>query len=243
MRVAGNLAGLAAILTLVVVAASAAIRLGASELGGAMAIARGVHRAAASLAALLVLASFWRALRIDRLRRPASAAFVLMLALSAVGWATGIQPPPAAALFNQLGGIALAALLAWIAGRAARGNDDPPADRALANVALVLAALQTVFGAALVLLGDAVAPVLLMAHAVSGLAAAAIGAALGARLAGSGAARGAAWLLVCAALTPLAGIFSVLPAPAFVIQVGHAAAAALLISALAHAHGRMSGSA
>ncbi|TAN51760.1 MAG: hypothetical protein EPN19_11875 [Betaproteobacteria bacterium] len=236
MRLAGNLAGLAAILTLVVVAASAAIRLGANELGGAMVIARGVHRAAASLAALLVLGSFWRALRIDALRRPASAAFVLMLALSVVGWATGIQPPPAAALFNQLGGIALAALLAWIAGRAVRRNGGPPADRALAHVALVFAALQIVFGAALVLPGNALAPVLLMAHAVSGLAAAAIGAALGA-------ARGAVRLLVCAALTLLAGILSVLAAPALLIQVGHAAAAALLICALAHAHASMSASA
>lgn len=243
MRVAGRLAGLAAILTLAVVAASAAIRLGANELGGAMVIVRGVHRAAASLAALLILGSFWRALRIDALRRPVSAAFILMLALSVVGWATGIQPPPAAALFNQLGGIALAALLAWIAGRAARGYGDPPADRALAHVALVFAALQIVFGAALVLPGDALAPVLLMAHAVSGLAAAALGAALGAGLVGSGAVRGAAWLLVCAALTPLAGILSVLPAPALVIQVGHAAAAALLLCALTHAHASMSASA
>lgn len=232
MRIAGYLASLAALLTLVVVAASAVIRLGASELGDAMAIARGVHRAAASLAALLVLALFWRALRIAELRRAAAIAVVLMLALSAVGWATGTQPPPAAALFNQLGGIALAALLAWLAGRTA--GSEGIEERPLARAALLFASLQVVFGAALVQLGPQLPIALLVAHAVSGLAAAAVGAALGLRLP----ARGAA-LLAAAALAPLAGTLSALPAPAIVNQVVHAAAAALLLAAIARAHGCM----
>ena len=238
MRVARSLAGLAAVLTLIVVAASAAIRLGASELGGAMVIARGVHRAAASIAALLVVALFWRAWRFAHLRRAAAAALVLMLALSAVGWVTGTQPPPAAALFNQLGGVALAALLAWLAGRAGSGDGPAAPDRPLALAALLFASLQVAFGAALVLLGPPLTPVILIAHAVTGLAAATIGAALGARLGDRGAA-----LLACAALAPLAGMLAVLPAPAVVIQVGHAAAAALFAAAIALALGRMTRSA
>lgn len=243
MRVAGTVAGLAAILTLVVVAASAVIRLGANELGGALVIARGVHRAAASIAALLVLVLFWRALRFGELRRAASIALVLMLALSAVGWATGTNPPPAAALFNQLGGVALAAVLAWLAGRAGQSASDAAPDPALALAALLFASLQVVFGAALVMLGAPLAPVLLVAHAVSGLAAAATGAALGARLCGSGHTWRGAALVLCAALTPLAGILAVLPAPAIMVQVGHAAAAALLVSVVAHVDGRMTRSA
>jgi len=243
VRVAGTLASLAAVLTLVVVAASAVIRLGASELGDAMVIVRGVHRAAASIAALLVLALFWRVLRIPELRPAASIALVLMLALSAVGWATGTQPPPAAALFNQLGGVALAALLAWFAGRAGSGKSKAVAERPLALAALLFASLQLVFGGMLVMLGPPVAPVLLIAHAVSGLAAAAIGAALGARLCGASDARHGAFLLLCAALTPLAGGLSTLPASAIAIQVGHAVAAALLVSAVALAHGRIARSA
>jgi len=246
VRAARTLAGLAAILTLVVVAASAVIRLGASELGDAMAIARGVHRAAASIAALLVLALFWRALRFSELRRAASIALVLMLALSAVGWATGINPPPAAALFNQLGGVTLAAFLAWLAGRAARSASDDAPESALALAALFLASLQVVFGAALVMLGapfTPVAPVLLVAHAVAGLAAAATGAALGVRLSRLGDARHGVFLVLCAALVPLAGSLAVLPAPAILVQAGHAAAAALLLCAVAVAHGRMTRSA
>lgn len=243
MRVAGTLAGLAALLTLVVVAASAAIRLGAEELGSAMAVARGVHRAAASLAALLVLATFWRALRFGELRRAAAVAFALMVALAAVGWATGTRPPPAAALFNQLGGVALAALLAWLAGRAGSGGVRPAADRSLALAGLMFASLQVAFGAVLVWLGPPAALVLLIAHAVLGLAAAAIGAALGARLSGSGDRRRGALLVLCAALAPLAGTLTALSAAAVAVQVGHASAAALLLAALGYAHGRMTRSA
>ena len=243
MRAARNLAALAAILTLVVVAASAVIRLGASELGDSMAIVRGVHRVAASIAAVLVLALFWRARQFSELRRAASIALVLMLALSVVGWVTGTQPPPAAALFNQLGGVTLAGLLAWLAGHAAESPSNAAPDPALALAALLLASLQVVFGAALVMLGAPVAPVLLVAHAVSGLVAAATGAALGVRLCGSSDARHGALLLLCAAFTPAAGSLAVLPAPAMVVQVGHAAAAALLVAAVALAHGRMTRSA
>ena len=234
MRAAGRLAVLAVVLTLAVVAASATIRLGAATLGDAMTIVRGVHRAAASLAAFVVVLLFWRTRRSSELRRAASFAFLLMLALSAVGWATGTRPPPAAALFNQVGGIALAALLAWIAGRAS-GNG--AAERGLATAAVLLAALQILFGATLAMLGSVLAPVLWMAHAVLGLAAAAVGISVGARSAALGAATRGAILIAAAALVPLAGVLAVLPAPVLAVQVVHASAAALLLAALAHALG------
>jgi hypothetical protein len=243
VRIAGRLAGLGALLTLAVVAASAAIRLGVDELGATIAMVRGVHRAAASLAALLVVILFWRALRLHALRRAASVAFVLMLALSAVGWATGTEPPPAAALFNQLGGVALAGLLAWIAGRSGVGGRASHAARALARLALALAMLQVVFGAGLVLLGSAVGLVLLIAHAVCGLAAAAIVAALGVHFVQTGATARGSLLLSCAALAPLAGTLSAMPASVLTIQVAHAAAAALLVSVAAHAQGQSARSA
>lgn len=238
---AERIAGLAAFLTLVVVAASAAIRLAAQELGDDLLRVRGVHRTAASLAAILVIVVFVAALRNRRSRTAASAALVLMLALSAVGWATGTQPPPAAALFNQLGGVALAALLAWLAGRAATGSSGTEVDRSLAMTAVLFAALQIVFGALLVLLGPPSAIALLVAHAVFGLTAAASGAALGVSLWRTGDGRLGAGLLLCAALAPLFGVAMVLPAPAIVMQVGHAAAGALLLVAAANAHGRMAG--
>jgi len=236
-----RIAGLAAFLTLVVVAASAAIRLAAEALGDDLVRVRGVHRIAASLAAILVIAVFVAALRHRRSRPAASAALVLMLALSAVGWATGTQPPPAAALFNQLGGVALAALLAWLAGRASTGPSGTEVDRSLAMTALLFAAMQIVFGALLVLLGPPLAIALVVAHAVLGLTAAAGGAALGVSVWRTGDGRRGAGLLLCAALAPLAGVAVVLPAPAIAIQVGHAAAGALLLVAVAHAHGRMAG--
>lgn len=242
MRI-GTFAGLAACLTLVVVAASATIRLGADSLGGGLAVVRGVHRAAASTAALLVLVVFWRALRVSEMRRAASVAFVLMLALSAVGWATGTHPPPAAALFNQLGGVALAALLAWLAGRAASGEGIAASDQPLALAALLLASAQIVFGGTLVMLGLPAALVLVVAHAVLGLSAAATSAALGARIVTTGDTPHGVTLMLCAALAPLAGSLSVLPAPAIVLQVGHATAAALLLVAVAHLHGRLTRSA
>ena len=237
----GRIAGLAAFLTLVVVAASATIRLAAEALGDDIARVRGVHRVAASLAAILVIVAFVNALRFRSSRAAASAALVLMVALSVVGWATGTQPPPAAALFNQLGGVALAAFLAWLAGHAASGAGGAEPDRALATAALGFASLQVVFGATLVLLGPPLPIVLVVAHAVLGLTAAATGAALGIHRWRSGDSPHGALLVACAALAPLAGVATVLPAPAIAIQVGHAAAGALLLVAVANAHGRMAG--
>ena len=118
------------VLMLVVVGASAYIRASG---GIDVQFARGVHRATASSVALLVSALMALAWGQPGLRAAASVAFVLMLALSAVGWITGTTPPQAAAFFNQSGGLALTALLAWIYGRAAV----PLADQAERRPALV----------------------------------------------------------------------------------------------------------
>ena len=224
------LTGASTLLMLAVVAASAYIRASG---GIDVQIARGVHRAAASSVALLVFALMALAWGQPRLRGPASAAFVLMLALSAVGWITGTTPPPVAAFFNQSGGLLLTALLAWIHGRAAARLDPEPErkpalaapDRKLALAALVLIGLQAAFGATLAIDAPHASVGVLIVHAATGLAAAAAVAALGWRYA------------ACAALAPALGVVSVL-LPAFAAQAGHAFAGALVLAAAAYAHAR-----
>jgi hypothetical protein len=206
------------LLMLAVVAASAYIRASG---GIDVQIARGVHRATASSVALLVFALMALAWGQPRLRAAASVAFVLMLALSAVGWITGTTPPPAAAFFNQSGGLVLTALLAWIYGRAAAQTSAVP-DRKLALAALALAGLQAAFGGTLAIYAPQASVALLISHAVTGVAAAAAVAALGWRCA------------ACAALAPVLGVVSVV-LPAAAAQAGHALAGALLLACAAHA--------
>lgn len=213
--------GASVLLMLAVVAASAYIRASG---GIEVQIARGVHRATASSVALLVFALMALAWRQPRLRVAASAAFVLMLALSAVGWITGTTPPPAAAFFNQSGGLVLTTLLAWIYGRTAAHIPVAP-DRKLALAALGLAGLQAAYGGTLAIYVPQASVGLLISHAVTGLAAAAAVAALGWRYA------------ACAALAPALGVVSV-ALPAVAAQAGHALAGALLLAAAAHAHAR-----
>ena len=215
------LAGASALLMLAVVAASAYIRASG---GIDVQIARGVHRATASSVALLVFALMALAWGQPRLRIAASVAFVLMLALSAVGWITGTTPPPAAAFFNQSGGFVLTALLAWIYGRAAAQLPAAP-DRKLALAALVLAGLQAAFGGTLAIYAPQASVGILILHAAAGLAAAAAVAALGLRYA------------ACAVLAPALGVVSVV-LPAFAAQAGHAFAGALVLAAAAYAHAR-----
>ena len=220
------LAGASALLMLAVVAASAYIRASG---GVDVQIARGAHRAAASSVALLVFALMALAWGHHRLRVAAGIAFVLMLALSAVGWITGTTPPPAAAIFNQSGGLVLTALLAWLYARAAARNPQAT-DRQLALAALVLASLQAAFGGTLAFYASQASVGLLIAHAACGVAAALAVAALGWRYA------------ACAALAPVFGIVSA-TLPAAASQAGHALAGALLLAAAAHAHARTAASA
>lgn len=243
MRAVRRLASVAAALTLVVVAASATIRIGGDALGASVAVARGVHRFAASAAALAVLALAWRAVRLKTRLPAAGAALALMLALSAVGWATGTRPPPLAALFNQLGGMALAALLAWIAAAPIASRVTAREAEKLARIALALASLQVAYAAAMPLLAMPVSPALLVAHAVLGLAAAAVAAALGIRLVlGANAALGAI-ALACASAAPSLGVVATLAPQWSALPIVHAAVAALLLTLLAHVEGSLRGSA
>lgn len=213
------LAGAATLLMLVVVAASAYIRASGSI---DVQIARGVHRVTASSVALLMFALLALAWKQPRLRIAASVAFVLMLALSAVGWITGTTPPLAAAYFNQSGGLVLTALLAWIFGRAAAPLPSAP-DRKLALAALIFAGAQAAFGGTLAIFAPQASVGVLILHAAAGLAAAAAVAALGWRYA------------ACAVLAPALGVVSVV-LPASAAQAGHALAGALLLACAAHAH-------
>jgi hypothetical protein len=217
------LAGAATLLMLAVVAASAYIRANG---GNDVQIARGVHRATASSVALLVFALMALAWGRPGLRGVASVAFVLMLALSAVGWITGTTPPHAAALFNQSGGLVLTALLAWICGRAAT-QTTTALDQKLALAALSLAGLQAAFGGTLAIFAPQASVAVLIAHAAAGLAAAAAVAALGWRYA------------ACAAFAPALGMVSVV-LQASAAQAGHALAGALLLAAAGYAHARSS---
>ena len=245
MRALGALAGVATLAVLTVVAASVTIRLGASDLGEAIAIVRGVHRAAASLAALLVLALSALALRRREIRAATIAALVLTVLLSIVGWVTGTEPPRPAAAFNQLGGIALAALLAWLWGRAGAARIAASGERPLAAAAVLLAGLQAAYGGALAtaFFPDPPPVPFLLPHAALGLAAAAMVAALGVRFAAAGSAALGFTLAACAALAPVAGAFAAITATPLAIRVGHAFAAALLFAAATHGHARVAASA
>ncbi len=232
-------AGLA--LILIVVLASAAIRLGQAAtppVGASTLLAlRAVHRTAASLEVVAVLWLGWLAWR-ARLERPALArgvalALGITVALSALGIFAGRTPPPAAALGNLLGGLALAALFAWLVGSLRQ-----PAAQAMPRslcAALVLLGVQCLLGARLALFAGAAGSPALPAHAMHGLALAS----------------GAAWLalrrpqraqrrtLFIGALIVRATGFTALQ---FDFSLGaalvHAVAAALLVVAVAYARPR-----
>lgn len=214
-------------LVLLVVFASALIRLGAGELGGLLPVVRGLHRVAASVAALTILGAGWYGWRAGE-RGISAVVVVLMLALSALGAATGREPPALAAAGNLLGGLALAALLAWWLGRQRRRGGAP-----LLHAAAVLIAAQALAGAwCSIFERGETWTFALLGHATLGLAAAA--------LLSYAALRARTWPLAALAFAvPLAGLVSgLLDAPAFV-AFAHAAAAALLVSAAAHAHARL----
>ena len=227
MRGFAALSGLGAVLVLIVVAASATIRLLPPEAGALVGVARGVHRVAASLAALVVVGVAF--LAAPGRRATAIGALALTLALSIVGWQTGTNPPRAAALFNQIGGIALAALLAWLAGRGA--SIRAPGEGALAGAALGLAAAQALGGALLVTIWRDAPLGLYILHAACGLAAAAC-------LAAAGIANRSVTLLAFAVAAPGLGLAAVLLSPSVAAQAAHALAAASLLAAAAHHQAR-----
>jgi len=106
---------------LAVVLAAAAIRLGSASgfflhNESLLKAVRAIHRAAASLEVLAVLWLAW----MDWRRPAVLLALALTALLSIVGIVAGQNPPPAAAVVNLLGGLALAAVFAWML-RARRG--------------------------------------------------------------------------------------------------------------------------
>jgi hypothetical protein len=246
-RAFGRVAGIALALMFVVVAASAYIRLSlAAEPAAALPVARGVHRAAATFTAVVVLllaVLAWRtaALR-ARLGLGAAAALLLTLALSALGVATGTTPPPPAQFANLFGGLALLALLAWLSGRAQHAP--LPALGKLAHVArlgLALGLAQAALGAALATLWDATDALALTVHVLSGLVTAACAFALGIRLAGAGVPLGLG-LIGSALAAPLAGTLSALLALAPAAALAHPLLGALTLALLARLDARASAS-
>jgi hypothetical protein len=212
-------AGLA--LVLVVVLASAVIRLGGEDLGGLLPLVRGVHRVSASAAALAILAAGWLAWRGGR-RALAAATVALMLALSALGAATGTTPPPPAQAGNLLGGLVLAGMLAWLL-------SPHPSSRRM-QIFIALLAIQAALGAWLSIFAAELWSLPLIVHATLGLA-----------LIG-----GIIWLasfrkillVVLALAVPITGIAAALLGQPLAASLAHAAAAAFLITAVAWAHGR-----
>lgn len=239
-RAFANATDVALALMVVVVAASATIRFSlAADPAAALPVARGVHRAAASLTAVAVLVLTVMALRHRALRAqigiPAAAALVLTLALSALGVAAGTTPPPLAQFANLFGGIALLALLAWLGGLA-RGHAEAPLADAntltrLARFALGFGVVQATLGASLATLWGPSNAIALSAHLLTGLTTAALAIALGIRLAAARIPIGVG-LIAAAMLAPVAGTVSALldlsPFAALVHPLCGAATLALL---------------
>ena len=223
-------AGLGLTLVLLVVLAAAGIRLDAGIPG-----LRVVHRIAASLEVAVVLWLAWMAWR-----RPAvQLALVLTAALSVVGIIGGQQPPRAIAAANLLGGLALAAVFAWILGKSGSEPDFakiPVSDfalrwasrnRALTPIFLFLLALQVALGAWLTIVE--VYSAALPAHGMLAmvLTALLVWLAWGKRL-----------LVALALAAPLAGFTALHYEYSPLAALAHAAAAAALLAAATHTLGR-----
>jgi len=233
-------------LMVVVVAASASIRFSlAADPAAALPVARGLHRAAASFTAAAVLVLAILALRDRALRAqigiPAASALVLTLALSALGVATGTTPPPLAQFANLFGGIALLALLAWLAGLA-RGHAKAPFADAntftrLARLALGFGVVQAALGAALATLWTPSNAIALSAHLLTGLTTAALAIALGIRLAAARKSIGVG-LVAAAMLAPIAGTVSALLDLSPFAALVHPLCGAATLALLARINGR-----
>lgn len=229
-------------LVLAVVFAAAAIRLETGVPG-----LRIVHRIAASLEVIVVLWLGWITWR-ARATQPgrcgaALLAIVLTALLSTVGIATGRNPPPAAVALNLLGGLMLAAVLAWILGAGGKWGQTPSVRRSpecsrkgsdpIFMVAAALMAIQLALGARLSII-ERYSPVLPV-HALLAMALAALVAwVAAARI--RGAAGNALFALALAA--PMAGFTALQYEWSAGAALTHSAAAALLAVSTAFALGR-----
>jgi hypothetical protein len=203
-------AALGLALVLLVVVAAAGIRLGTGIPG-----LRIVHRVAASLEVAVVLWLAWMAWR-----RPAvQLALALTALLSVVGIVGGQQPPPALAAVNLLGGLALAALFAWLLRH--EGSD------AFLLAVLALLAVQLALGAWLSIVDRAGAA--LPAHGLIAIVLSALLAWL---------ARAKPLPLALAIAAPLAGFSALHYEYSARAALVHAIAAAALLAAAVGALGR-----
>lgn len=158
-------AGLAFVL--VVVAASAAIRVNSAGPWAAPLLTQGqvhalrvAHRIAVTLEVLAAAWAFWLLAR-RREWAPAAALVLLTAGLAALGIAGGQAPGRLLALGNVAGGLALAFVFAWLSGGVHRASP------ALAALGLVLA-VQVLAGARLSIFGR-YEPAALPLHAYLGL--------------------------------------------------------------------------
>jgi hypothetical protein len=223
-------AGLGLGLLLVVVVAAAGIRLDIAP-----GVLRPIHRAAASLELIVALGLGWMAWRARASRpvvwRASLVAIGLTAFLSVIGIAAGQSPPPAAAAANLLGGLALAAVFAWLLGRidgASRASG-----LALGSFVGVLLAIQLMLGARLSIVERFA--VALPIHGLLAMVLAALLAWLGlARVPG----RPGKALFALALAAPVAGFTSLHYEYSAVAALAHAVAAALLLASTAYALGR-----
>jgi len=151
-------AGLA--LVLVVVLAAASLRLAGSD-----ALVRAAHRVAASLEVIVAAWLAWLAWRARRVEPALGLALALTVALSVLGIAAGRNPSELQAMGNLLGGLALAAAFAWLAGHARKERALTPV---LASFLLALLFMQAVLGSRLSIHARYEMPAL-PAHAMLGL--------------------------------------------------------------------------
>lgn len=228
-------AGLA--LVFAVVLLSAAIRLGQAAAPpmdeGMLMLLRGFHRAAASLEVLAAAWLAWFAWRVRSERRAlahgVALAAVITVALSVLGIVVGRTPPPPAAAGNLLGGLALAAVFAWILGGLRRS--DGRAEDYVVGGGVVLLVVQSLLGARLAVFPAAAASLALPAHAMLGIILA-CGAAWLARRIGRVPYRAAGFAL--ALLVPLAGFTALHFEHSAAAAFAHAGVAALLVIAAAY---------
>jgi hypothetical protein len=236
-RRAGNAIGAGLALVLAVVLLSAAIRLGQSAepplKDGLLLVLRGFHRAAASLEVLVAAWLSWVAWQV-RAQRPALArgvalAAALTIALSVLGVLAGRTPPPGAAMGNLLGGLALAAVFAWLLGEY-RTPEGRGAGRG-AWIGMLLIAAQCVLGARLAVFPGAAYSAALPAHAVLGILLAAGGTWLALRISALPRRRLG---VVFALLVPVAGFTALHYEGSAAAAFAHAAVAALFVTAAAY---------
>ena len=212
-------AGLALVLTLLVVAAAAGIRHGVDA-----SLLRPVHRVAATLVVPVALWMAWKSFR------PATvAALALTAILSVVGILGGKNPPAWIAATNLLGGLLLAAVFARILGKRFQG---PFSGKRFQGPFFLILVLQVSLGAWISVSGSVR---MLPLHGLLAMLVAALLAWFAlARVRGV-----AGKILFAAALAaPVAGMTSLQYEHSAIAALVHAAAAALLVSGAAYAFAR-----